>query len=176
MNRRVEEISKDDAIPFLMKVHYARSIPQIMHCYGLFIDGKLVGVVTYGIPASPSLCKGLAGEEEFSNVLELNRLVICDPAPNNASFLVGRSLRMLPRHRYVVSYADQGAWGHVGYIYQACNFLYTGLTLGRTDVDSHGIHSRHAKDKGFDITKRQPRSRKHRYIFVCASGGGNGRR
>ena len=170
--RKVEQISNDDARPVLMKVHYARSIPQLMFCFGLFIDDKLCGVVTYGIPASPSLCRGLAGEDEFYNILELNRLVICDETPNNASFLVGRSLRLLPKHRYVVSYADQGAWGHVGYVYQACNFLYTGLTESRTDVDSHGIHCRHAFDKGFDTTKRQPRSQKHRYIDVCATGGG----
>lgn len=169
MIRRVEEISKDDAIPFLMKVHYARSIPQLVHCYGLFIDNQLVGVVTYGIPASPSLCRGLAGEDEFYNVLELNRLVICDETPNNASYLVGHSLRLLPRHKYVVSYADQGAWGHVGYIYQACNFIYTGLSAPRTDVASNGKHSRTAYHKGMDTSHRQPRSRKHRYIYVCAS-------
>lgn len=172
MNRRVEEINKDDAIPFLMKVHYARSIPQLMYCYGLFIDDILVGVVTYGIPASPSLCRGLASEDEFYNILELNRLVICDDTPNNASFLVGHSLRMLPRHKYVVSYADQGAWGHVGYIYQACNFIYTGLSAPRTDVASNGKHSRTAYHKGMDTSHRQPRSRKHRYIYVCAQGGG----
>ena len=170
MTRKVEEISKDDAIPFLMKVHYARSIPQLMHCYCLFIDDKLCGVVTYGIPASPSLCRGLAGEDEFYNVLELNRLVICDPTPNNASYLVGRSLRLLPKHKYVVSYADQGAWGHVGYVYQACNFLYTGLSAPRTDVASNGKHSRTAYHKGMDTSQRQPRSRKHRYIYICASG------
>ena len=169
MNRRVEEISKDDAIPFLMKVHYARSVPQLMHCYGLFIDDKLCGVVTYGIPASPPLCRGLAGEDEFYNILELNRLVICDPTPNNASYLVGRSLRLLPRHKYVVSYADQGAWGHVGYVYQACNFLYTGLSAVRTDTKADGKHPRTAYRIGADNTKRQPRSRKHRYIYICAS-------
>jgi len=167
--REVREIERDDAIPFLMKVHYARSVPQLMYCYGLFIDNQLCGVVTYGIPASPSLCRGLAGDEEFYNILELNRLVICDPTPNNASFLVGHSLKMLPRHRYVVSYADLEAWGHVGYIYQATNFLYTGLSASRTDVASNGKHSRTAFKKGVDHSQRQPRSRKHRYVYVCAS-------
>ena len=111
MNREVREISHDEATPFFMRVHYARALPQMVHTYGLFIDNTLCGVVSYGIPASPSLCRGLAGDEEFYNVLELNRLVICDPTPNNASYLVGHSLRMLPKHRYVVSYAD---WGGVG--------------------------------------------------------------
>ena len=169
MIREVREISRDEAIPFLMRVHYARSVPQLMHCFGLFVDNVLCGVVTYGIPASPTLCRGLAGDEEFYNILELNRLVICDQNRNDASFLVGRSLRMLPRHRYVVSYADWGGWGHVGYIYQATNFLYTGLSASRTDVASNGKHSRTAFKKGEDHSHRQPRSRKHRYVFVCAS-------
>ena len=169
MTREVREISHDEAIPFLMKVHYARSVPQLMYCYGLFIDNKLCGVVTYGIPASPTLCRGLAGDDEFYNVLELNRLVICDNTPNNASYLVGRSLRKLPRHRYVVSYADAEAWGHVGYIYQACNFIYTGLSASRTDTKSNGVHPRTAFRRGLDNTQRQPRRRKHRYIFVCAA-------
>lgn len=170
MNRSVCEISRDDAIPFLMKVHYARSVPQLMHCYGLMMDGRLCGVVTYGIPASHGLCVGLAGEDEAHNVLELNRLVVCDPTPNNASFLVGHSLRMLPRHVYVVSYADWEAWGHVGYVYQATNFLYTGMTERRTDVRTDGFHPRRAIPKGLDNRQRQVRSVKHRYVYICASG------
>lgn len=167
--REVIEIEKEDALPFLLRVHYARSVPQLMYCYGLLIDGTLCGVVTYGIPASPNLCEGLAGEEERYNVLELNRLVICDNTPNNASFLVSHSLKMLPRHRYVVSYADFGAWGHVGYVYQACNFLYTGMSAKRTDVKCNGVHPRTAFRQGMNTSERQQRSPKHRYVYVCAS-------
>ena len=129
---------------------------------------ELVGIVTYGIPASHSLCIGLAGEENSDNVLELNRLVILPEynGKNYASYLVSHSLKQLPNRTFVVSYADT-AWSHVGYIYQATNFLYTGMSAKRTDVYiPNGMHQRH----GFEVYKhemyRQTRSAKHRYVYL----------
>ena len=78
--------------------------------------------------------------------------------------MVSHSLKMLPNRTFVVSYADT-AWTHVGYVYQACNFLYTGLTASRTDVfQPTGKHSRHQEQEDKNI--RQTRSRKHRYIYL----------
>lgn len=128
--------------------------------------GKLIGVVTYGVPASNSLCSGIAGKKNKDDVLELNRLVILPGynGDNNASFLVGNSLKMLPNHTFVVSYADT-AWTHIGYIYQATNFLYIGLSASRTDVwQPSDKHSRHQEQS--DLTVRQTRSRKHRYVYL----------
>lgn len=167
MTREVKPITYHEAIPYLLGVHYARRIPSIQYAYGLYIDEELKGVVTYGQPASPTLCKGVAGEENRKNVLELNRLVICDDTPNNASYLVGQSLRMLPPHRFVVSYADIEGWGHVGYVYQATNWLYTGKTKSRTDKYSEG-HSRHYAP---GETRRQYRTAKHRYVYLTGNRG-----
>lgn len=162
----VRRIVAMDAIPFLLNVHYARRIPCITDAFGLFVDGRLIGVVTYGIPASPTVCKGLAGKENFMNVKELNRLVILPEfnGKNYASYLVSHSLRMLENGTFVVSYADT-AWSHVGYVYQACNFLYTGLSAQRTDARSlDGRHNKHVKC--LENNLRQTRSRKHRYIYL----------
>jgi hypothetical protein len=53
---------------------------------------------------------------------------------------------------------------HVGYIYQATNFLYTGISAKRTDVfTGDGKHSRHAKC--VEGAPRKNRSSKHRYII-----------
>lgn len=167
---QVLRICYNDTKPFILQIHYARRMPSISYAYGLFDEGKLKGIVTYGQPASPWLCKGVAGEEHRKDVIELNRLVI-DPEydrKNSASFLVGRSLKMLPKGMFVVSYADVGAWGHIGYVYQATNFFFTGTTKPRTDIFSESGHSRHHCG---DKTKRQPRSAKHRYIFI--TGGAN---
>ena len=83
---------------------------------------------------------------------------------NHASYLVSHSLKMLPNRTFVVSYADT-AWTHVGYVYQACNFLYTGLSASRTDVHNpSGKHCRHREQSNNDM--RQTRSRKHRYIYL----------
>ena len=150
---------------FILHVHYARRMPVIQYAFGLFKDMELIGVVTYGQPASPSLCKGVAGDENRHNVLELNRLVIAPEysgGGNYASYLVSHSLKELPNGTFVVSYADC-AWGHVGYVYQATNWLYTGTTKARTDKYSEG-HSRHYEK---DETRRKQRSSKHRYIYLC---------
>lgn len=163
----VRRIEYEETKPFLLGIHYARRMPCITDAFGLFIDNQMVGVVTYGVPASHPLCIGIAGEEEKDNVLELNRLVIKPnmTEKNLASYLVGHSLRMLKNGTYVVSYADT-AWSHVGYIYQATNFIYTGLSTKRTDTyQPNGLHPR-AYDKNNHSTMRQTRSQKHRYIYL----------
>lgn len=143
-------------------------MPNIQYAFGLLADEVLVGVVTYGQPPSPSLCKGIAGEENRKNVIELNRLVLLPDlnGNNNASILISRSLKMLPKDLFVVSYADWGGWQHVGYVYQATNWLYTGLTKRRTDKYSESGHSRHYK-KG--ETRRQIRTEKHRYVYLTGN-------
>jgi len=167
-DRKVKRIKYDEARPFIMNIHYARRMPCIQYAFGLVEDNKLIGVVTYGQPASPSLCKGIAGDENSKNVLELNRLVLLPKygGNNNASYLVSHSLKQLPCYTFVVSYADYGGWGHVGYVYQATNFLYTGMTKQRTDVYCDGSHSRHY-DK--DESRRQIRTSKHRYIYLVGN-------
>ena len=98
---------------------------------------------------------------------ELNRLVILPEynGKNYASYLVSHSLKMLENKTFVVSYADT-AWSHVGYIYQATNFLYTGLSAKRLDTyQPEGKHPR-AYDKDNHSELHQTRSRKHRYIYL----------
>lgn len=167
---RVERISYQNAKPFIVNIHYARRMPCVQYAFGLF-DGDYpfpVGVVTYGQPASPSLCKGIAGEQNRKNVLELNRLVLYPEynGDNYASFLVSHSLKLLPRYTFVVSYADWGGWGHVGYVYQATNWLYTGMTKPRTDKYSESGHSRHYLA---NENRRQLRTAKHRYVYLVGS-------
>lgn len=164
--RKVLPIEREDALPFIKNIHYARRVPSISYAYGLFIDGRLVGCVTYGSPASPTICKGIAGEGHRKDVLELNRLIITDSSRNNASFLVGNSLKMLPKDKYIVSYADYEGWGHIGYVYQATNFLFTGLTAGHKDNFNNGKHNRH---NDVDTENRVMRNRKYRYVYITYS-------
>ena len=126
---RVERISYDETKPFIMGIHYARRMPCIQYAFGLFYKDYPwpVGCVTYGQPASPWLCKGVAGEENRKNVLELNRLCLYPEhnGSNAASFLVSHSLKMLPHGTFVVSYAD---WGG-GIMSVMCIKRRTGYTL-----------------------------------------------
>ena len=73
---------------------------------------------------------------------------------------------MLPKPSVIVSYADSEQ-GHVGYVYQATNFLFTGTTKERTDMASEdGKHSRH--DLG-NPDQRKKRWAKHRYVFFVGN-------
>ena len=160
-NYSVKQIEYKDTKHLILNVHYAKRMPSISFAYGLFEYDNFVGLVSYGTPASPSLCKGIMGEEYKSHVLELNRLVLVNNKKNEASYLVSQSLKLLPKPRCIVSYADTQQ-GHAGCIYQASNFLFTGTTKARTDMaGKDGKHSRHHLG---DRTNRVYRSAKHRYV------------
>lgn len=176
-------ITADDAKPWLLNRHYARRMCPITHAYGAMEDGRLVGVITYGTPLSSTLKTGVCGDGWANCVLELNRLC-CESRKNLASQLVGRSLAMLPKPSVVVSYADTGQ-GHIGYVYQATNFIYTGLSAAFKDPMVKGfehLHHTTIGDEGRGHPSRVEflrqkygeenvyyieRDRKHRYVFLC---------
>jgi len=163
---KVEGIPSQETYDWLLHKHYAHRIPSISYAFGLFDCNILVGVCTFGMPASPSLCSGIMGEDMKSYVIELNRLCIESNQKNVTSWFVSRCLKMIPGPLCIVSYADT-AMGHVGKIYQACNFLFTGTTKERTDIFAgEGKHSRHYSG---DRAERQFRSSKHRYIYFVGN-------
>jgi hypothetical protein len=171
----VKPIKSQETHWFLLEIHYAKRLPSISHAFGLFLNDELVGVVTYGSPASNTLCSGLCGVEYKKHVLELNRLVLKNNLKNEASRLVGGSLKLLPKPRIIVSFADN-AQHHTGYIYQATNFIYTGLSAKRNEWAVEGLEHLHSKTlsdgRSIEEIKAQygdkfyyrERSRKHRYV------------
>ena len=162
----VKKISYQDTKPFILDIHYAKRMPSISYAYGLFLNNELVGIISYGSPASPSLCKGIAGEKNKKLVIELNRLVLKNNKKNEASMLIGASFKLLPKPKIIVSYADT-AQDHLGVVYQATNFLFTGTSKPRTDMaGKDGKHSRHHLG---DRTKRVYRSAKHRYVYLLGN-------
>ena len=163
---KILPINSYEVEPWLLKKHYARRMCPISFAFGLYINDQLEGVITYGVPASPFLCMGVCGIQNKDIVLELNRVCLNDGVKNGASFLVGNSLKMLPKPTIVVSYADK-AMDHIGYIYQASNFLFTGTTKERTDMAGEdGKHSRHNLGNS---DNRINRSAKHRYVFFVGT-------
>ncbi len=137
----VRRVDPKDVHPWLLNKHYARRLCPISHAFAAFDGEQMVGVVTYGTPLSSTLKTGVCGIEYESDVLELNRLC-CESIKNLASFIVGRSLAMLPKPSVVVSYADTGQ-GHVGFVYQATNFIYTGLSAAFKDPMVKGMEHKH---------------------------------
>ena len=182
----VRTIPAADSHYLLLNVHYAKRLPSISYAFGLFKDGEMRGAITYGTPSASTLRAGLAGPEYEPIVLELNRLCLIDNQPNEASRLVGASLKMLPRPCIVVSFADTEQ-GHDGIVYQATNFLYTGLSAKRTDWKVEGLEHLHGQTiadqvrnvegRRIDAIKAKygerfylkERSRKHRYVMVLGN-------
>ena len=55
----VRFISSSETWEWFLRKHYAKRIPHIVHCLGLFdADKVLQGVISFGISASPSLVCG----------------------------------------------------------------------------------------------------------------------
>lgn len=185
MNLTVKQIERKDTLDLILNVHYAKRIPSISYAYGLFENDELIGVCTYGTPASSALLKGICGIKYKSIVKELNRLVLRNNKKNEASFLISQSLKLLPRPLIVVSYADTEQ-NHVGIVYQATNWLYTGLSAKRTDWKIKGEEHLHGatiadrsrgqvnrvqfmKDTYGDKFYLKERPRKHRYVMLLGS-------
>ena len=184
-NYLVKKIDRLDCSDFILNIHYARRFPSVSFSFGLFFKDKIVGIVTYGTPASSTLRRGIAGDEYIKNILELNRLCLLNNKKNEASFLVSKSLKMLPKERIIISFADSSQ-NHKGYVYQACNFTYHGLSAKRTDwalkskPNLHGQtiadefrgqpnRAKLMREKYGDEFYLKPRPRKHRYIYIVGS-------
>lgn len=182
---RVGPVSRNDLKPYLIDRHYAKRMPSISYAFGLFDNAELIGVVTYGTPPSAAQRQGLVGKSMSHLVLELNRLCLLYNRKNEASFLVAQSLKLLPKPRIVISYADT-AQGHIGIVYQAANAIYLGLSEKRTDWSLRskpGMHGLTIADEFRDKPNRvelmrakygddfylKPRPRKHRYVFIVGS-------
>lgn len=176
----VRQITTEAAADVVISMHYLHRRGPCSIAFGLFLGDDLRGVVCYGTPSSAPLRSGIAGPENALNVCELTRLWVCDSVPRNGeSYLIGRSIRNAGKE-IVVSFADP-TFGHVGMVYQATNWLYTGLSAKRPDwkiegVDLHGqtIADQYTAAKARaifgDRFSSEPRPQKHRYVYLNAKG------
>jgi hypothetical protein len=173
---RVKSIDTFLTKEWLLKKHYAKRMCSISYSFGLFdLENVLIGVCTFGSPPSRALCVGVCGIENASKVLELNRLCVNDGLERNTlSYFVSSCLNMLPKGFIIVSYADTSQ-GHNGYIYQATNWIYTGLSAKRTeryDINNPNRHSKSVTENKNTIYSElavRERPQKHRYIYFTGS-------
>jgi len=169
-------VSAKEAKPWILERHYAKRMPMIEHCFGLFDGSVCAGVCSFG-DGSGNINNNSLGEYKMN---ELNRLIVSEGLPKNtSSWFVARCLEMLPSPRVLISYADSD-FGHVGYIYQATNWIYTGESEGRriymkdgkeyhrkSVYDMLGKHDlADAERAGFVYHKGKP---KHRYFMFLGN-------
>ncbi|MDQ3642775.1 MAG: DNA methyltransferase [Actinomycetota bacterium] len=133
---QVQRVPPSVVRPLMADDHYLRSMPAAARrCYGVFLDGVLVGgvVFTSGARHGHRLLVGGRPQE----VATLARLWLSDALPRNSESrvlgVVLRDLRRTTSWRLLLSYADPAA-GHVGIIYQATGWRYLGQTPGESYV------------------------------------------
>jgi len=191
---QIHRITNQAAMDLVVSRHYMHRPAPCSVAFGLFKGFDLLGVVCYGTPSSAPLRRGIAGDEHALNVVELTRLWVDDSVPKNGeSYLIGNTLKHAGKE-IVVSFAEIEA-GHVGTVYQASNWIYTGLSAKRTNWtleyeegqadlfgDAAPAKSKHGQtiaDKYTaaevrriygDAFSLRERPRKHRYVYINAKG------
>lgn len=180
----VKECNLEEAREICREKHYLHRVPSIVAHYGLFNKkDELMGIITFGVPPSPFLMK-ICGEEYKKDVLELNRLWCYDESPyNSESFLISQGIKLLkrdkPEIKILVSFADTRQ-NHLGYIYQATNWHFTGWSIpggGSIIIEGKEYHPKNLNNKynTSDLNKLKeilhtenifyrPRSKKCRYV------------
>lgn len=175
MNYRIKPISYKEAMEIVVKEHYLHRKAPCSFAFGLFDENAVIGVICYGTPSSAPLRRGICGDSEKHNVIELTRLWIKDGTPKNTeSFLIGNTIKLVDKE-IIVSFAEIQQ-GHLGIVYQATNWIYTGLSAKRTNWTVEGIdkHCQTIADKYTSAQLKElygekftlvDRPRKHRYIY-----------
>ena len=170
---KITSIKSSETYEWLLYKHYAKRIPSISFAFGLYFNSEPVGICTFGSPPSNALCIGVCGEENRDKVIELNRLCLNDHKVKNlTSYFLSNCLKLLPNNKIIVSYADTSQ-NHHGYIYQATNWLYTGLSAKRTeryDINNPQKHSKTVTEtmNYYDLAVRE-RPQKHRYVIFTGT-------
>tara|TARA_X000001316_G_C922157_1_gene37030 strand:- start:750 stop:1397 length:648 start_codon:yes stop_codon:yes gene_type:complete len=175
---KVRQIKNEETHDWFKKLHYAKRLPITSYAFGLYKDYCLIGVVSYGNPTGRSVLEAMTNKNYEHPILELNRLCLLENKKNYASFLIGNSLKLLPKPNIIISYADM-SMSHTGYVYQATNFMYCGLSEKRTDwllkgsnKHQRGITSQYTYEEmksNKDKFEYKERARKHRYIYYLGT-------
>ena len=120
------------ANPFIRAHHYSGGVVtnSCLH-FGVFLDGQLHGVMSYGPSMNKQKMIGLVEGTGWNEFLELNRMAFDSVLPRNSeSRALSISLRLIrkyaPQVKWVLSFADACSCGD-GTIYRAANFVLTGM-------------------------------------------------
>lgn len=188
LSPEVRRVNYDTAKQVILDYEWLGTMGNTEIAYGILWAESVGGVVCFGKTTSPHLDRGLCGPEYAPLVAQLTRgaMVFWAP-PNSNSRLIGRALRLLKEdtsYRIVVAFADPRA-GEIGTVYQATNWIYTGLTKIRHDTapdfaawGSKGFHIRGLPKELKNVKSieaagmtavRRLRPRKHRYVYLLGT-------
>jgi hypothetical protein len=180
---KVESIDSRETYDWLLNKHYAKRIPPITYSFGLFKNKILIGVCTYGNALLNCTTEAICGVEYKKLVYELNRLCVYNDDKNCLSYFVSQTIKLLPKPKILISFADI-LQNHNGYIYQATNWIYTGITEQtggyvylfdgkyehpRATLSRLGTRNHKEIIKKHKNIKYKKLGRKHRYIYFTGN-------
>jgi len=174
---RVEWCSTEAARFAVLRWHYSQTMPVQVKTVrlGVWWDGQFKGALIFSRPCrNQHLMFGLRPEE----VCELARVALDRHDGFHVTAVVSRAIKKLrqrcPKLRLVVSFADP-AEGHLGRIYQAGNWIYTGTSAPARMLVHQGkkLHRRYYTGRNFGNPKATPPPGsvwipvpgKHRYVM-----------
>lgn len=141
--------------------HYSGVLPTAkLVRLGVWENDDFVGVVIFARGATPSLAKRWGFSQ--TEACELARVALVRKREVPTTAVVAAALKELrssnPGMRLVVSFADPNV-GHVGTLYMAGNWIYTGQTAPSHEVYFEGrwIHNRMLRPTGFGTLPRVAR-------------------
>lgn len=130
-NFTFQHTNRSNVKNFIEVNHYSKNINGIKStfCFSLLDkENKMIGACVFG-QMSTTAWKKFSSKE--SDVIELRRLCLIDSAPRNTeSWFISKCIKYIKKNsnaNVIVSYADP-YYNHIGYIYQASNFLFIGET------------------------------------------------
>lgn len=182
----IRTLTKEIADKFYGKYeHLGNSGLGVWH-FGLYDKTGLISVVSFGTPCF-NINRGtlsLIAKKYNLRIIQLTRGATKFDAPQNSPSMIIKLSLLELRRRYgnalIVAYSDT-KWNEIGTIYQACNFLYLGLTDpgGQCNYIIDGkhmsgwvvrkIYGTRSMDKLSNLGVKAikiPLTPKHRYIFV----------
>ena len=142
---KVYECSIEQARYACKNWHYSHALPAsiILRC-GVYEEGRFIGCILYGCGINKNFGRpyGLTANE----CCELVRIALTTHT-TPVSHIIKLSIELLkqrfPEKQLIVSFADT-AQNHHGGIYQATNWIYTGLTTKHQEYIINGkiVHGR----------------------------------
>ncbi|KKK88902.1 hypothetical protein LCGC14_2738490 [marine sediment metagenome] len=171
-NIKIDYVDHKAALFACKRWHYSKRMPvNKLVKIGIWEDDIFIGVIIFGVGASAVIHKQF--NLENTEVCELVRVAL-SRHKIEVSYLVKKSLQLLkesnPGLKVCVSFADPSE-DHIGIIYQAGNWIYTGKSAVTTEY-FYNNRWRHVTDiykrlKPEDIIKLDKRKRqgKHRYVM-----------
>lgn len=133
----VKPINARAANALVKKVHYSgKVVPNSQLHFGVFLNGKLEGVLQYGPSINKKGTVKLVADTKFNEFIELNRMAFTDVLPRfSESRAIAITMRLIkktyPHIKWVISFSDGTQCGD-GTIYRASGFYLVGINESKS--------------------------------------------